>query len=208
MRLTMREGEWSALGLKLRGYTITSFSGNGVVAIVFALFLTTCLLLALLGTGTFLLVDHLSLRQRRLLFLCVVLFSLLPLLLHAHHAARWIADFGPPAEPAPGLYPALRHFLLMVDASLVAALLFAAALTRIEPLLCTLMPLGFAGLYWYVLLPLAYRDPPGSGVFLNTMPLLWAFIHTLSGTLFLLLACIRLRNPSFPWKLRWISRER
>jgi hypothetical protein len=106
------------------------------------------------------------------------------------------------------MYPALRQFLLMVDGSVVAALVLAAALSALEPLLCTLVPLGFAGLYWYVLLPLAYRDSPHGSVFFDNMPMFWAAIHTFSGTIVVLLACIRLRNPSFPWSLRWLSWQR
>lgn len=178
------------------------------MAVVSALFVAACLLLAVFGTGAFLVVDHLSVSRRRLLFLGVVLFSLLPLFLHAHYTARWVANFGPPADPAPGFYPALRYFLLTVNASVVAALLVATALSRIAPLLCALVPLGFGWLYRSTLLPLAYRDPPGGSVLLDNMPLFWAAIQAALGAVLVLFASIRLRYPLFPWDLRWISWHR
>lgn len=138
--------------------------------------------------------DPIALRGYRLL----TILSLFPYLLHTWFAWQEISGFGPPIQPATGVYPGLVAF---AASSLLAQLglgAIALMLDRRYLLGLVLVPLVAGLFYWQVALKLLkWRSP--EFIFLDNVPLIWlAGLGIVSALLLGICGWVSLRGSTQP----------
>ena len=147
--------------------------------IVLAFALGGCLLGLLVGAPFGYLVRRFSTRWKTWIYAVLVALPVVLYVAHYRYTLGYLARSGVES------YPGLERFTLAFPIAATVLLMLALWVARMRPLSAAFFPILLGAVYWYVLIPLLYRDRPADFVGLDNIPLIWLFAQSIATCVFL-----------------------